>query len=230
MSDSEHNRQDVLLLAQQITAWAETVKEQYPYAKPLTVQKSWAYDLCKKHGPDGAMQRLTLWWEESKRNVQRERQRDTFQQDLERERQARVRRHLEEHRRQQEPWGRMERAYVEALTISEGATAKLDGDLVTGGIEHPSRILRPVEPSIPDQLMALMEKCARECERTVDRQVRRSFETDGQPEEDRVRSLAGLPPERAYYRDPGLRSADRVRTLRKQYGLNPESGKEEKAA
>lgn len=229
MPDSEHNRQDVLLLAQQITAWAETVKEQYPYAKPLTVQKSWAYDLCKKHGPDGAMERLTLWWEESKRNVQRERQRDTFQQDLERERQARVRRSVEEHRRQDPPWARLEAAHLQAQLLLDGATAKLDGDMVSGGVEHPSRVLRAVEPPITDLILAKAEACARECERMVDRQARRVFDSAA-PADERLVRMAGLTPEQVSRRDPNLGGPDKVRSLRKQLGLNAETGAEERAA
>lgn len=229
MTEPEYKRASVVDLAGRARAWAEQQRSDDPYAKPYSPSEDEAIQLCRKMGPTAAFYVITERWDASKRMMAGQRLQDAQRQQREFERARDRRREVTDGRADLHPWERIARAHKLALTCSEGATAKLDGDMVSGGVEHPSRVLSAAERSVPDVVYDLALATARRVERLVERRLYRSFPEDNtDPMDDRIVRHAGRTPEEIYRDFPDL-NPKLVRARRVALGVDPETGVREAA-
>ena len=224
MTDSTYTSASVHDLARRIREWGEEELKKDPYAKPYNPARSTVFDLIKRMGPDAAFETLNARWEDSKQHLRNERSASAWKEQQERERIVQVRRARDEHRLKHAPWDRLRAAFTAAQYVCEGATAKLEAS-VSGGVEHPSRVLSSSDRPLPDVLLDKMESLARECERMVDRARQRNFPEDQRSSlEDRLVRMAGMSPAEVQRRDPAQGSEGKIRERRIGMGLNPETG------
>lgn len=232
MPDAEFTRASVLDRANRIRIEYEEIRRNHPYAPSWAMDEDRVRNLCKRVGATDAMGQLEALWRQYKVDLLAAQQQDYFRQEREMARLARAREERDAGRSDLPPWERQRLAWCELqVYLGEGKTAAIDANRVSGGVEHPSRILSLAEPSVADRLMARMVACAREVERELDRARVRWFpEGDREPEDERIVKHTGYTPEQIVRTYPDLKPA-RIRERRKAMGLDEELGKPvEKAA
>jgi hypothetical protein len=224
VTDSTYTRASVHDIAARIRTWASDELKVDPYARPYSPPESTVDNLIKSVGCDGAFETLNRRWQESKQSMRNERDSDRWKEQQERERIVQARKVRDEHRHKSPPWDRLRAAFTAAQYVCEGATAKLEAS-VSGGVEHPSRVLAAADRPLPDVLLDKMEGLARECERLVDRARQRNFPEDQRSSlEDRLVRLAGMSPEQVARIDPEQGSPAKIKQRRLGMGLNPNTG------
>lgn len=224
-SDVEYTTAAVLDLGRKIRLWAEQTRAEHPFSQPYSPDDGTLRNACKRMGATAAWNDINGRWADSRLRVQAEINADAVRQDIEAARIKRARAERENGRADLPLHERLRLVLVRSELIGDAKTASIDGDRVSGGVEHPSRLLRRQEPSLKEQVEAQALAFVRRLEERVDRASHRFLASDNAaPLEERLRNMAGLTPLQVQQRDPEQGSVEKIKARRVALGLDADLG------
>lgn len=205
-----------------------------PYYEPYAPSDDVAYKLCSQVGADEAVELMAHRAQEKFAEYQ-----GTLAQDLDRERRERRRRQREREERRVTSIARgkslgslIDEALAALQLLSETSAAPLGGR-VSGGVEHPSRLLTDIHDDEFRRGQETVRLALQALWRDMEAVRLKALPLVALEPDERLRSYKGMTPYMVAIADREQGNAKRIRESRERLGLDPETGytqKREEAA
>ena len=195
-----------------------------PYAQVWSPTTEYCQYLIRKCGPAKALLQLESRADAAKRQLEFDAELDKAREERERARRDRERRDADELEHKDTPGKRIDSALVQLQMIAGGKTVKMEAQ-VTGGVEHPSRLLAERNDEELRKAVSAALGLARRLEHTLDRLRRSPLPPPKLADRDaQLKAFLGYTPEQIAQLDPRQGLPRQIRERREALGLDPETG------
>ena len=195
-----------------------------PYAHVWSPTTEYCRYLIRKCGPAKAMLQLEARAEAAKSQLEFDAELDKAREDKERKRRERERRDAEDLEHKDSPGVRIDTAIAQLTMIAGGKTVKMESQ-VTGGIEHPSRLLAERNDEELRRAVSAALGLARKLENTLDRLRRSPLPPPKLADRDeQLKAFLGYTPDQIAQLDPRQGLPRQIRERREALGLDEETG------